>query len=156
MIMNRYGVAGLDFATVSGCIHLVTCPTHVRGGNLDLMTGVPDVVQVTVVDPLVCSVCFSFSVVMTIAQTLSNLCISRKVFFLKHRVNCIAVCCAIHDLPRRSIWSADNPVEVLNEHFSPLIGLFGPTKAIRVSKRIKPWFDDDFCRAFNYKQEAHL
>ena len=40
---NRHGVAAFDFATVSGCDHLVVSQTHARGGTLDLlMTDVPD------------------------------------------------------------------------------------------------------------------
>ena len=51
---NRHGVAAFDFATVSGCDQLVVslcvCPTHARGGTLDLlMTDVPDLVRVAVV-----------------------------------------------------------------------------------------------------------
>ena len=39
---NRYGVAGFDFATVSGCDQLVVGPTQAHGGTLDLpMTEVP-------------------------------------------------------------------------------------------------------------------
>ena len=48
---NRYGVAAFYFATVSGCDHLVVGPTHTHGGTLDLlMTDVPDLVRVAVVD----------------------------------------------------------------------------------------------------------
>ena len=40
---NSHGVAAFDFATVSACDQLVVCPTHARGGTLDLqMTDVPD------------------------------------------------------------------------------------------------------------------
>ena len=38
----------------------------------------------------------------------------------------------MQDLPWRSIWSADNPVEVLNEHLLLLVGRFVPTKVIFV------------------------
>ena len=49
---NRFGVAAFDFATVSGCDQLVVGPTHERGGTLDLlMTDVPDLVRVAIVDP---------------------------------------------------------------------------------------------------------
>ena len=49
---TRHGVTALDFATVSRCDQLVIGPTHGRGGIHDLMmTGVPDIVQVTVVAP---------------------------------------------------------------------------------------------------------
>ena len=34
---NRHGGAAFDFATVSGCDQLVVCPTHARGGPLDLL-----------------------------------------------------------------------------------------------------------------------
>ena len=48
---NRHGVAAFDFATVSGCDQLVVGPTHALGGTLDLlMTDVPDLVRVAVVD----------------------------------------------------------------------------------------------------------
>ena len=51
--MNHYGVAALDFSTVSGCDQLVSGPTHARGGSLDiLMTDVPDLVRVADVAPL--------------------------------------------------------------------------------------------------------
>ena len=35
-------------------------------------------------------------------------------------------------LPWRNIWSSDNPVEVLKEHLSLLVGRYVPTKIIRV------------------------
>ena len=51
----------------------------------------------------------------------------------------------MRDLPWHNIWSSDNAVEVLNEHLSLLVGLYVPTKIIRVRKKDKPWFDDQ-CR----------
>ena len=51
---------------------------------------------------------------------------------------------------------SDNPVEVLNEHLSLLVGRYVPTKVIRVRNKDKPWFDDQCRRAFGLKQEAHL
>ena len=62
----------------------------------------------------------------------------------------------MRDLPWRNIWSSDNPVEVLNEHLSLLVGRYVPTKVIRVRNKDKPWFDDLCRRAFDPKQEAHL
>ena len=38
----------------------------------------------------------------------------------------------------------DNPVEVLNEHLSLLVGRYVPTKVIRVRTKDKPWFDDQY------------
>ena len=49
-----------------------------------------------------------------------------------------------------------NPVEVLNEHLSLLVGRYVPTKIILVRNKDKPWFDDQCRRAFDLKQEAHL
>ena len=89
------------------------------------------------------------------AQAVSNLCVSRKVF-LKHQVNWNMVCGAMQDLPWRNIRSADNPVMVLNEHLLLLVGHFVPTKIIRVPNKDKPWFDDQCMHAFGLKQEAHL
>ena len=62
----------------------------------------------------------------------------------------------MRDLPWRNIWSSDNPVEVLNEHLSLLVGRYVPTKIICVRNKDKPWFDDQCRRAFDLKQEAHL
>ena len=62
----------------------------------------------------------------------------------------------MQDLPWRNIWSADNPVEVLNDHLLLLVGRFVPTKIIRVRNKDKPWFDDQCRHAFGLKQEAHL
>ena len=53
-------------------------------------------------------------------------------------------------------WSADNPVEVLNEHLLLLVGRFVPTKVIHVRNKDKPWFDDQCRHAFSLKQEVHL
>ena len=51
---NSHGVAAFDFAAVAGCDQLVICPTHTRGGILDLlMTDVPDLIRVAVVAPIV-------------------------------------------------------------------------------------------------------
>ena len=47
-------------------------------------------------------------------------------------------------------------MEVLNEHLSLLVGLYVPTKIIRVHNKDKPWFDDKCRHAFDLKQEAHL
>ena len=59
--------------------------------------------------------------------------------------------------PRRhNIWPANNPVEVLNEHLSVLVGRYVPTKVIRVCNKDKPLFDDQCRHAFGLKLEAHL
>ena len=77
---NRHGVAAFDFATVSGCNQLVVGPTHVRGGTLDLlMTDVPDLLRVAVVAPIGNSDHSSLSAVISMAQAVPNLCVSRKV-----------------------------------------------------------------------------
>ena len=79
---------------------------------------------------------------------------SRKIF-LKHQVNWNTVCSAIRELPWRNIWLSDNPVAVLNEHLSLLVGRYVPTKVIPVHNKDKPWFDDKCRHAFGLKQEAH-
>ena len=109
---NRHGVAAFDFATVSGCNQFVVGPTHTGGGTLDLlMTDVPDLVRVAVVAPIGNSDHSSLSTVISMAQAVPNLFVSRKVF-LKHQVNCNTVCGAIRELPWRNIWFYDNPIEV--------------------------------------------
>ena len=78
---NSHGVVAFDFATVSGCDQLAVSPTHARAGTLDLlMTDVPDLIQVAVVAPIGNSDHSSLSVVISMAQAVPNLCVSRKVF----------------------------------------------------------------------------
>ena len=89
------------------------------------------------------------------AQAVPNLCVSRKVF-LKHQVNWNTVCGAKRELPWLYIWLSDNPVEVLNEHLSLLVGRHVPTKVIRVCNKDKPWLDDQCRNGFGFKHEAHL
>ena len=121
---NRHGLAAFDLATVFGCDELVVDPTHARGGTLDLlMTDVPDLVRVAVLAPIGNSDHSSLSAVISMAQVVPNLCVSRKVF-LKHQINWNTVNGAIQDLPLSNIWPADNPVEVLNKHLSLLVGYY--------------------------------
>ena len=68
------------------------------------------------------------------AQTVPNLLVNRKIF-LKHLVNWNTVGGALQDLSWRNIWSANNPVEVLNEHRSLLVGRYVPTKVIQVGNK---------------------
>ena len=119
------------------------------------MTDVHDFIQVAVVAPIGNSDHSSLSAVISTAQAVPNLSVSRKVF-LKHQVNWNTVCGAMRDLPWHNIWSSDNHVEVLNKHLSLIIGLCVPTKIIRVRNKDKPWFNDLCRRAFDLKQEAHL
>ena len=130
---NRHGVAAFDFATVSGCDQLVFGPTHARGGILDLL--MTDVLLCCGL-PIVNSDQSSLSAVISMAQAVPNLFVSRKVF-LKHQVNWNTVCGAIQDLPWLNIWLEDNPVEVLNEHLSLLVGRYVPTRVILVRNKDK-------------------
>ena len=68
-------------------------------------------------------------------QAVQNLCVSWKIF-LKLQVNWNTVCGAIQDLPWRNIWSADNPVEVLNEHLSLLVGRYVQPRSSVCATRI--------------------
>ena len=105
------------------------------------MTDVPDFVRVAVVAPIGNSDHYSLSAVISKAQAVPNLCVSRKVF-LKHQVNWNTVCGAIWELPWHNIWHSDNLVDVSNEHLSLLVRRYVPTKVIRVRNKDKPWFDD--------------
>ena len=83
---KRHIVAAFDFAIVSGCDQLVVGQTHARGVTLDLLTtDIPDLVRVAVVAPIGGSDHFSLSAVISMAQAVPNLYVSRKVF-LKHQV----------------------------------------------------------------------
>ena len=143
-------VSDLNRHKVFGCDQLAVNPTHARGGTLDLlMTDAPDLVRICNSDQS------SPSALISMAQAVPNLCVSSKVF-LKHQVNWNTVCGAIQDQPWCNIWHADNPVEVLNEYLSLLVGRSVSTKVIRVRNKDKPWFDDQCRHAFGLKQEAHL
>ena len=63
---------------------------------------------------------------------------------------------AMQDLRWSNIWSADNPVKVLNEHLLLLVGCFVPTKVIRVCNKSKRWFDNQCRHAFGLMQKDHL
>ena len=139
-----HGVAAFDFATVSGCDQLVVGPLDL------LMTDVSDLAGVAVVAPIGNSDHSSLSAVISMTQAVPNFCVSRKVF-LKHQVNWNTVCGAIRELPWCNIWLSDNPVEVLIEHISLLVGRFVPTKVIRVRNKDKLWFDDQCRHAFGLK-----
>ena len=105
-----------------GCTPLVVGPTHARGGTLDLlMTDVPNLLRAAVVAPIGNSDNSSLRAVISMAQAVPNFCVGRKGF-VKHQVNWNTVCGAIQDLPWRNIWSADNPVVILCEHLSLLVG----------------------------------
>ena len=95
------------------------------------------------------------SAVISMAQAVPNLCVSRKIF-LKHQVNWNTVCGAIRELPWRTIWLSDNSFEVFNEHLSQLVGHYVPTKIICVHNKDKPWFYDQCRHAFGLNQGAHL
>ena len=108
------------------------------------MTDVPDLIQVAVVAPIGNPDHSSLSAVISTVQAVPNLRVSRRVF-LKHQVNWNTVCGAMWDLLWHNICSSDNPVEVLNEHLSLLVGCYVLTKIIRVCIKDTPWFDD-LCR----------
>ena len=58
--------------------------------------------------------------------------------------------------PGCNIWLAVNPVEVLNEYLSVLVGRYVPSKVIRVHNKYMPFFVDQCRHAFGLNQEAHL
>ena len=95
---KRHGVAAFDFATLSGCDQLVVGATHARGETFDLlMTDVPDLVWVVIVALIGNSDHSSLSAVISMAQSVPNLCVNRKVF-LKHQINWNTVGSAVQNL----------------------------------------------------------
>ena len=115
------------------------------------MTDVPDLVQVAFVAPIGNSDHSSLLAVISMVLAVPNFCVSRKVF-LKHQVNWNTVSGAIQNLPWRNIWSADNSLEVLNEHLLLLVGYFVAAQVIRLRNKDNPWFDDQCRHAFGLKQ----
>ena len=88
-------MAALDFASLSGCDQLIFGSTQARARTLDhLMTKIPDPVIVGVVVPI--GHWYShhsfLSVIISIAQFVPNLGVSRKVF-LKHQLIGISLRC---------------------------------------------------------------
>ena len=87
MTMNRHGVEAFDFAMVSCCDQMVAGPTHACGGTLDLlMTDVPDLVRVVVVAPIGNSDYSTLYSVISMAESVRNLCVSRKVFLKQSQI----------------------------------------------------------------------
>ena len=84
----------------SGCVpRSVMELHHARGGTLDLViTDIPHLVRVAVVAQIGNSHHSFLSAVISMAQIVKNLCVSRKVF-LKYQVNWNTVCGAIWELP---------------------------------------------------------
>ena len=70
---------------------------------------------------------------------------------MKYQVNKNSSSGAVEHLLAQNIWSADSPLEVLNEHLSMLVGRYVPTKVLHVHNQ-------DKCRlgVFDIKWEAHL
>ena len=93
-----------------------------------LMTDVPDRVRVAVIARIGNSDHSSLSAVNSMAQAVPKLFVSKKVL-LKHQVNWNTVSGAIQGLPWHNIWTVNNPVKVLNEHLSLLVGRYVPTKS---------------------------
>ena len=88
-----------------------------------MMTRIPDLVRVAIVAPKGNSDYPFLSVVISMAQAVPNVYVSRKVF-IKHQVNRNTVCGAIQDLPCFNIWLVDNLIGVLNEYLSLLVGRY--------------------------------
>ena len=106
---------------------MVVGPTHAHGETLDLlMTDVPDLVWVAVVALIDNSDHSSQSAVISMAEAIPNMSVSRNVF-LNYQSNSNTVRGAIQDMLWRNIWFAYNPLEVLNEHPSLLVGYYIPT-----------------------------
>ena len=106
------------------------------------MTDVPVLVRVGVVAPMGNSDHSSLLAVISMAQAVPNMCVSRRVY-LKHEVNYNTVCGAVQDQPTwRNICLADNLLDVLNELLSLLVGRYVQAKVIFVRNKNKPWFDD--------------
>ena len=138
-----------DCGTVSGCEQLVVGPAHARGGTLDLMTDVPELVRVAVVAPIGNSDHSSLSAVVLMAQAVANFSWNIKSTGIQSVVQ-YRIC------PGVTFGFADNPFEVSNEHLSLLVGRYVPTKVIRVRHKKKPWFHVQCGHVFDLKQKAHL
>ena len=92
--------------SLHGCHQLIVGLTYSRGGTLDiLITDVPDLVRVAIVSPTGNSDYSALSAVISMAQAVSNFCVSKKIF-LKHQVNWNTVWDAVQDFLWPKIWFA--------------------------------------------------
>ena len=79
------------------------------------------------------------------AQVLQNNCVLVGKFSLNIKLILIQFVMQCRICP--GVTSADNPVEVLNEHLLLLVGRFVPTEVVRVHNKDKPWFDNQLRHA---------
>ena len=87
-----HGIADFDFATVSGCDHVVVNLSHsCREAPDQLITDVVDLEWVAVVAPISNSDHSSLPAVISMAKVATNLYVSRKVF-LKRQINWNTFC----------------------------------------------------------------
>ena len=117
---------------------------------------VPDIIRVATVAPIRNSVHSSLSVVISMAQADPNSFVSRKVF-LKHKVKSIEILSAVQYricLAQHLVWwHSCSGFERTSLHAGWTLCI----RIIRVPNKDKPWFDDQYRRAFGLlKQEAHL
>ena len=151
-----HGVAARDFADVSGCDQIVSGPTHILGGTLDLLfTDVPDLVNVTVGAPIGNSDHSSLSAVINTSQVVPDVTIRKRVL-LKNRVNWDNVQRAVVDLPWSTFRESQDPVEQLNDGLASIVDRFVPSTVIRLRTRDDPWFDDECRAAYELKQSAYF
>ena len=152
---TEHGVAAYDFASLSGCTQMVSGPTHVAGGTLDLvLTDVPDLVSVDVGSPIGSSDHSALQVKLSLNQTPSHTVVEREVF-LKNSVNWDLVRGDVLGMDWRYILGSDCPASSLNRVLSGIVVARVPTRTLRINSKNRPWFDNDCLLASRDKQEAY-
>lgn len=152
---DGHGVAARDFADISGCEQMVTGPTHLLGGTLDLLlTDVPDLVNVSVKAPIGGSDHSSLSIVVTTNQIAPAVTIRKRVL-LKTRVNWDNVSAAVVKLPWLAFRRSRDPIGTMNAHIADIVDRFVPSRVIVLRSRDEPWFDDSCRTVFELKQSAY-
>ena len=145
----------LEFCNLSGCAHLIHCPTNIVGNRLDLvMTDVPDVVDVFFGTPLQgTSDHFFVSCVLWVEQSVPNN--IRNTYFLKHHTNWDNVRCAVRSCTWYTILKSADPLDAFDRAIGEIIGRLVPTTVLRSTSEDKQWFNAGCRRANDAKQTAY-
>ena len=153
---DRHGLCAYDFSSESGCVQLVSEPTHVSGNCLDLiLTDVPGVVTSSVGSPIGTSDHSRISATIRIQQTVPDISFSRKVF-LKSQANWNGILFDLSLLNWPDMYKQIDPISPLDTALSTIIEKHVPSRILQYRFKDKAWFDDECRRALQEKQEAYF
>ena len=146
------GKVARDFAFSSGCEQIVTKPTHIDEGVIDLvLTDVPDVVGVRV--DLSTSDDSAIFIDVMLEQSIPHL-VCRQEVHLKNSVDSELVRRDVKDLNWNGIIRFPYPASSLNESLLRVSKDRVSKRTIVVRTDDKPWFDNQCVLGHRAKQRA--